>query len=313
MANIAFLYPGQGAQVVGMGRDVYEQHEQSRLYLDAVAKELDFDLKTLMFEGPTKTLGQTEYTQPALVACELMLTKIVLAAGIVPQMVGGLSLGEYAALVVAGALDEMDAVKLVRLRGQLMANALPPFTTSMAAVIGLEKDILEDICQHFSGSSRAEIANDNCPGQLVIGGHIKSVEEAGKYAIEKGAKRVMPLNVSGAFHTSLLKVASGKFEQVLDDYSFKDLQIPVVFNATAQYQNASLTELLVRQMYSQVRFRESIELMIADGIDTFIEIGPGKTLSGLVKKINRDVAIYQVSTMADVEKLKEVLGVKHDE
>ena len=307
MSKIAFLFPGQGAQTVGMGRDIYENHESARTFFDQANAALDFDLKELAFNGPIEKLSQTEYTQPALVAVEMMLLKALVAAGIEPEIVAGLSLGEYTALVAGGAIAPIDAVNLVAKRGKIMTSALPANTTTMAAVLGIENDILSTLCKKIAGEEIVEIANYNCPGQLVIGGHVAAVEKITKLALEQGARKVIPLKVSGAFHTSLLKDAGEKLRIELEKTAFKNLEIPVIFNKTADYQNEPLIDLLTAQVYSAVRFQETIELMIKDGIDTFIEVGPGKTLSGFVKKVDRKLKIYQVETMADIENLVDVL------
>jgi len=308
MDKIAFLFPGQGAQIVGMGREVYDTYKVARDFFDQAAAELDFDLKALVFNGPEQKLSQTEYTQPALVAVEVMLLKALAEAGIKPDVVAGLSLGEYTALVASGAIDELEAVKLVGKRGKIMASALPIGTTTMTAILGMEASELEAVCEEVGHTGVVEIANYNCPGQLVIGGEIEAVKEASELAIAKGARKVIPLNVSGAFHTSLLKGASVKLRDELEQVMFSDLEIPVVFNQTANYQNGLIVDLLETQVYSAVRFQESIELMIKDGVDTFIEVGPGKSLSGFVKKIDRKLRIYQVEDVAGIEALIEQLG-----
>jgi len=308
MDKIAFLFPGQGAQFVGMGQEIYDTYQVARDFFDQAAGELDFDLKGVVFDGPERKLSQTEYTQPALVAVEVMLLKALAEAGIKPDVVAGLSLGEYTALVAGRAIDEVEAVKLVSRRGNLMASALPIGTTTMAAVLGMEAGELEAVCKEAGRMGVVEIANYNYPGQLVIGGEIEAVKEASELAIAKGARKVIPLNVSGAFHTSLLKEAGVTLRRELEKVTFNPLEVPVIFNLTADYQNEPIIDLLEAQMSSAVRFQETIELMIKDGVNTFVEVGPGKTLSGFVKKIDRKLKIYQVEDVAGIERLMEELG-----
>jgi [acyl-carrier-protein] S-malonyltransferase len=306
--KIAFLFAGQGAQVVGMGKEIYETYETAREFFDHACDLVDFDMKQLCFDGPLEKLSQTEYTQACLVAVELMILRVLNTQGIEANVCVGLSLGEYSALVAAGALDADDAVKLVRVRGQIMSEALPVGISSMAAVLGIQAADLEVICQELTDTGVVEIANYNCPGQLVIGGEVEAVKCASELAIKRGARKIVPLKVSGAFHTSLLKGASIKLRKELDQVNFKELRIPVVFNKTATYQNASLEDLLEAQVCSSVRFEESIHLLLEEGVETFIEIGPGKTLSGFVKKMDQNVTTYQVSDVAGINKLIENLG-----
>jgi len=313
MGKIAFLFPGQGAQVVGMGRDIYENCDAAKKLLDAANRELDFDLLELMLEGPIEKLSLTEYTQPALVACELMILEALREAKIVPDVVAGLSLGEYSALVAAGAISSLDAIKLVRERGIIMSEALPAGTTTMAAVLGLESDVLSTLCSNASSHGVVEIANYNCPGQIVIGGHNEAVAVVGEKALKIGAKRVINLPVSGAFHTSLLFEAGKKLREKLTEIPMQEMSIPVVFNKTGHYQDAELIDLMEAQISSAVKFQNSIEFMIKEGVDTFIEVGPGRSLSGFVKKVDRKLAVYQVEDLAGIQGLVDILGGKNDE
>ena len=307
MHKIAYLFPGQGAQIVGMGRDIYETSPTARQFFDQANNLLDFDLKTLIFQGPLEKLSKTEYTQPALLVVEIMLLKALAEAGLQPDMVAGLSLGEYSALVASGALDPLTAVKLISKRANIMASALPAGTTTMAAILGLESNILATICKKVKGNETVEIANYNCPGQLIIGGHLNAVAEAGRLALEAGARKIMPLKVSGAFHTTLLKTASHDLRKELEQINFNNIEIPVVFNKTANRQDKPIIDLLAAQLYSPVRFQETIEYMIKEGVNTFIEVGPGKVLSGFVKKIDRKLVTYQIEDAESLVRLTSEL------
>lgn len=313
MSKMAFLFPGQGSQFVGMGQNIYTENPLAKAFFDQANDALDFDLPDLAFNGPMEKLSQTNYTQPALVAVEIMLLTALMEAGIKPDVVAGLSLGEYTALVAAGALDALDAVKLVSKRGDIMASALPVGLTAMAAVLGMESDLLATLCRENSRQSVVEIANYNCPGQLVIGGHKDAVATVSELALTQGARRVIPLEVSGAFHTSLLKDASEKLRVELEKISFNPLEMPVLFNKSADFQTEPLIDLLTAQVYSPVRFQETIEHMIKIGVDTFIEVGPGKTLSGFIKKVDRKLTVYQVENAADIKQLQTLLGGEENE
>lgn len=306
MSSIAFIYPGQGAQQVGMGADFYKNSTTAAKMYDRASDLLSLDMKALCFEENDK-LDMTEYTQAALVTTCLAITKVLEEAGQKPDMTAGLSLGEYCAIVTAGGMSFEDAVTTVRERGILMQNAVPLGEGTMAAVLGLDAASIEAAIGEIEGVS---IANYNCPGQIVITGTVKGVETAAGKLKESGAKRVLPLNVSGPFHSPMLEHAGRKLLEVLEEKTFSPLSIPYVTNVTAeQIQDISLTkELLARQVSASVRWQQSMERMIADGIDTFVEIGPGKTLTGFLRKISRDVKVYQVSAWEDVEKLVSELS-----
>lgn len=300
MSKIAFIYPGQGSQKCGMGKDFYVNYEDARQVIDKAAERIDFDLKGISFEE-NKEIHRTEYTQPALVAVCLAITKVIQEKGINPDVTAGLSLGEYAAIAAAGAIDPSDAVRLVRQRGIYMQQAAGK-DQSMAAVLGMAEDQIEAIIAEIE---HVFVANYNCPGQTVITGRSDMVARAGEILLEKGAKRVLPLQVSGAFHSPFMKPAAGRLSKLLEEYSFNQLQLPYVTNVTAEEVTDALKipELLCRQVASPVRFSQSIQNMITAGVDTFIEIGPGRTLSGFIKKIDRSVKVVNVETVEDLNQL----------
>ena len=307
----AFLFPGQGAQAMGMGLQIYETYDAARSFFNAACEEVDFDLKSMCFEETGTLLSQTEYTQPALVAVEGMIVKVLEEKGLIADAYAGLSLGEYSALAAAGALDFTAAVRLAGRRGKIMAQALPKDKTAMAAILGMDGRDAAHICKETEGIGLVEVANYNCPGQVVIGGEREAVRHASALAKSQGARRVVPLNVSGAFHTSLLTEAGTLLRLELDQMDFNPLQKPVVFDTTADYQQQPLKDLLQQQISSPVLFEDSIRRLIRDGVDTFVEIGPGKTLSGFVKKIDRNVTLYQISDVKSLEQaVKKLLPAR---
>ena len=305
MSKIAFIYPGQGAQKAGMGKDFYENSESARAVFDRASEILDLDLKELCFEENDR-LDLTEYTQAALVTTCLAMTKVVSEHGIRPDVTAGLSLGEYCAIAIAGGMSEEDAIRTVRKRGILMQNTVPAGEGAMAAVLGLEASAIEEVIADIEGVT---IANYNCPGQIVITGVTAKVEEASEKLKAAGAKRVVMLNVSGPFHSPLLKSAGEELLKELENVEIHKLEIPYVTNVTAEYvQNEEeIKGLLGQQVSSSVRWEQSIRKMIEEGVDTFVEIGPGKTLAGFMRKISRDVAMYNIGTWEDVEKVAEAL------
>ena len=305
MSKIAFLFPGQGVQKAGMGKDLYEAFAAAREVIDKAGEWLDLDLKTLCFEEDER-LNQTEYTQAALLTVCLAMEKTLETYGILPDVTAGLSLGEYCALETAGALSLKDAVLTVRKRGILMEEAVPAGVGAMAAVLGMDATAIQAVIGEKEG---VWIANDNCPGQLVITGEKKAVEEAGVLLKEAGAKRVLPLKVSGPFHSPLLEEAGEKLAEVLAPCGLSELKIPYISNTLAEpvKDKTKIKELLARQISSPVRWRESMEELIREGVDTFIEIGPGKTISGFLKKIDRNAVVYSIQTVEDLEKTVELL------
>lgn len=295
------MFPGQGAQKAGMGKDFYEQSETARQVVDKAAELLGIDMKALCFEENDK-LDQTEYTQAALVTVCMAMEHVVRERGLNPDATAGLSLGEYCAIASAGGMSTEDAIATVRKRGILMQNAVPGGKGSMAAVLGMTGDAIEKIINEIDGVT---IANYNCPGQIVITGWKESVEKASEALKEAGVKRVMPLNVSGPFHSPMLTEAGEELGKVLENVELSPLQIPYVTNVTAEYvSDISQTKaLLAKQVASSVRWQQSVENMIADGVDTFVEIGPGRTLAGFMRKTNRDVKVYNIGTWEDVDKV----------
>ena len=301
MSKIAFMFPGQGAQKAGMGKDFYEQSETARQVIDKASELLDIDMKELCFEENDR-LDQTEYTQAALVTVCMAMEHVLREHGLKADVTAGLSLGEYCAIASAGGMSTEDAITTVRKRGILMQNAVPGGKGSMAAVLGLTGEAIEKAIEGIDGVS---IANYNCPGQIVITGWKESVEKASEVLKEAGAKRVLPLNVSGPFHSPMLTEAGEELGKVLENVEVSPLTIPYVTNVTAGYVTdiAETKTLLAKQVASSVRWQQSVENMIADGVDIFVEIGPGKTLAGFMRKISRDVKVYNVGTWEDVDKV----------
>ncbi len=309
MSKIAFIYPGQGAQKCGMGQDFYENSASAQAVYDMASEVLkdnmDIDMKDLCFHENDK-LDLTEYTQAALVTTCLAMTKPLVEAGIRPDVTAGLSLGEYCAIAAAGGMKDEDAIRLVRKRGLLMQNTVPAGEGAMCAIMGMTGEEIEAVTDGMEGVS---VANYNCPGQIVITGETKAVEAAAEKLKEAGAKRAVMLNVSGPFHSPMLKKAGEELAQVLEGVELSPLDVPYVTNVTAQQVTdiSQTKELLAEQVSSSVRWQQSMENLIADGVDTFIEIGPGRTLAGFMRKISRDVTVYNVGTWADVEKVAESL------
>lgn len=305
MGKTAVIFPGQGAQYVGMAKDFYDNFEDSKKVFDEADEVLDIELKKICFEE-NDDINKTEYTQPAMVAAEVAIYEHLKNAGLKADVFAGLSLGEYSALVAAGAMTLVDGIKTVRRRGILMQNEVPLGMGGMAAVIAMDADKIAEICENTPG--KVQIANYNCPGQIVISGEAEAVKAASAALAEAGAKRVIPLNVSGPFHSQMLVPAGEKLYDFLQDIDVAEGFAPYYCNADAEeITDASrVKELLKRQVYSSVRWQQTIENMIADGVDTFIEVGPGKTLTGFMKKINREVKSINIATVEDLAKLEEL-------
>lgn len=305
MGKTAVIFPGQGAQYVGMAKDFYDSFEDSKKVFDEADDVLDIELKKICFEE-NDDINKTEYTQPAMVAAEVAIYEHLKNAGLKADVFAGLSLGEYSALVAAGAMTLADGIKTVRRRGILMQNEVPLGVGGMAAVIAMDADKIAEICENTPG--KVQIANYNCPGQIVISGEAEAVKAASAALAEAGAKRVIPLNVSGPFHSQMLVPAGEKLYDFLQGVDVAEGFAPYYCNADAEEitDAAKVKELLKRQVYSSVRWQQTIENMIADGVDTFIEVGPGKTLTGFMKKINREVKSINIATVDDLAKLEEL-------
>ena len=301
MSKTAFLFPGQGVQKCGMGKDFYENSSQAAKLFEKASEALGLDMKALCFEENAR-LDQTEYTQAALVTTYLAMCRELESRGVKPDITAGLSLGEYAAIAVAGAMSDLDAIRLVRKRGMLMQNTVPAGEGAMCAILALDEKKTEEVLNEIPDVT---IANYNCPGQFVITGKTVAVEMAAARLKEAGARRTLMLNVSGPFHSPMLEPAGAALRQELEQVTFQKLQIPYVTNVNAcEITDASeIPELLVRQMYSPVRWMQSMEYMLKNGVDTFVEIGPGKTLEGFLKKINRNVQVHHVSCWEDLEQI----------
>lgn len=306
MSQIAFIFPGQGAQEPGMGKDFYENSASAREVFDQAESLLGLDMKKLCFEENDE-LNITEYTQIALLTACMAMERVVCEQGVAPQVTAGLSLGEYCAIVSAGGMELSDAMRLVRKRGILMQEAVPAGQGSMAAVLGMDGPSIE---KGLEGREGVWIANYNCPGQIVITGYKAPVEEASKALQEAGAKRVLPLNVSGPFHSPLMQPAGEGLKEIFAGMKMSPLKVPYVTNVTAEYVDdiAQTEELLIRQVSSSVRWQQSVEKMIAAGVDTFVEIGPGRTLNGFLRKIDRQVKGYNIRTWEEMQKVCEELA-----
>ncbi|MBP3233996.1 MAG: ACP S-malonyltransferase [Eubacterium sp.] len=315
--KLGFIYAGQGAQKVGMGLDLYEKYPEFKETIDSVTG-VDFDLKKVCFEGPAETLNETKYTQPCMVAFAVGMTKVLKNRGIEPVVAAGLSLGEYSALYASGVFTEEQVIPLVQFRGNAMQTAVQGRECKMIAVLGLDKDTVFAGCEKVREELKAqgkddlvaEPANFNCPGQITVSGDSEAVDMAAEVLKEMGAKRCLPVKVSGPFHTSLMKPAGDALAERFKSESFGEMQIPVIFNCIGREKNAeeSIAELLEKQVQKSVYFDDSIKAMADMGVEAFVEIGPGKTLSKFVQKTVADIPVYGVETVEEVEKLIEVIG-----
>lgn len=307
MGKIAFVFPGQGAQKVGMAKDVYDALPQAAQLFKTADEVLGFSISELAFEGPEEQLKQTANTQPALLTASIALFEALKSKNITPDYVAGHSLGEYSALVAANALDFEQAVAIVRARGQYMEQAVPAGQGAMAAVLGAEREPLAALCAEISATGQAvELANVNCPGQIVVSGSVEGVNAVSARVKEIGGKRAIMLEVSGPFHSSLMKSAADQLSERLEAVSFRDATVPVVANVTATTvtQGSDIQALLVEQVYSPVLWEDSVRFLIHEGVDTFIEIGPGNVLTGLIKKIDKNVRLINISSLESIEALQ---------
>jgi [acyl-carrier-protein] S-malonyltransferase len=305
MGKIAYVFPGQGAQAVGMGKDAYDSHDGARAVFERSDHALGFPLTKIIFEGPEEELKMTYNTQPALLTASMAYLKVFEARGIKPDYAAGHSLGEYSALVAAGAMSFEDAVRTVRARGQFMEQAVPGGQGAMAAVLGAEREALGRLCDVISERiGVVELANVNCPGQIVVSGSKEGVQAVIEQGKEIGAKRVIPLDVSGPFHSSLMKPAAEQLSGVLAGIAMNPPAVPVVANVTAlpETDPERIKHLLVEQVYSPVLWEDSISWLISQGVDTFIEIGSGTVLAGLIKKVNRNVKVHSINSLEAAEK-----------
>ena len=302
MHKTAFLFPGQGAQYVGMGKDFYDTYDICKKTYKLASEASGLDVEQICFTE-NEQINITEYTQIAMLATEFAILRVVEQLGVKADVAAGLSLGEYGALAAAGVMSDEDLFYTIRKRGIFMQEAVPA-GGAMAAVLGLDAAVIEKICEEVDG--QVSIANYNCPGQIVITGSTEAVQAAGEQLTAAGAKRVVPLKVSGPFHSPMLQDAGQRLAEVLESVVINKPEIPYIANVTADYVNdpVLVKDLLSKQVAASVRWQQSIERMLADGVDTFLEIGPGKTLSGFMRKINRDVTVINIEKVEDLEKLK---------
>lgn len=306
MPKIACIFPGQGAQYTGMGKELAESYREAMDIFDLAGERLGIDMKKLCFEGDEEELKKTENTQPSILTVSIAMLEVLKLKGIEPQVTAGLSLGEYSALVASKAISFVDAVALVKKRGKYMQEAVPAGEGTMAAVMGMERSSVMDCLKMASGYGVVEAANFNCPGQIVIAGHTKAVEMACSILKDKGARRVIMLPVSAPFHSSLLKPAGEKLAAELENVEISDNKVPVISNVNAQVimNKYEIKKCLIEQVSSSVLWEDSIKKMIDMGVDTFIEVGPGRTLSAFMKKIDKNLHVHNVE---DIESLENTI------
>lgn len=311
MKRVAFMFPGQGSQSVGMGKEIYDAYPVVKELFQEADSLLKTDLTSIMFAGPKERLTQTEHAQPALLLMSTALHTLLIKANVQPIMAVGHSLGEYSALVASGVLSFDEALPLVAARGRLMEKAFPKGQGTMAAVLGLDEETIQLALEQVTDEI-VDIANLNCPGQIVISGSVKGIEQATEMLKAKGAKRVLPLNVSGPFHSRLMKTANEAFAEYLNQMTLHDASIPVYANVSAEpvREHHQIKDLLIKQLYSPVRFEQAVRNMIGQNVDAFVEVGNGKVLCGLVKKIDRKIKTFSVQ---NVESLNEFISWYREE
>ena len=304
--KVAFTYPGQGAQKIGMAKDFVDNFDWAKDMITVATNAADIDMSKLLFEE-NDDINITEFTQPALVTACMIMTRALTNEGIKPDITGGLSLGEYCALVASGSMAFADAVRLTRIRGSLMSNTVPAGEGTMAAIVGLDSDVIESVIKDIDGCT---MANYNCPGQIVITGKKEAVEKAMPLLQEAGARKVVPLKVSGPFHSPMLKPAGGNLRKYLDETGLSDLEVPYVANCNAEIvsDTSVVRDLLQKQVSSPVLWEQSMRTMKDFGVDLIIEIGPGKTIAGFVKKTIPEIPVINVSSVEDIAKVKEALN-----
>ncbi|USB32135.1 ACP S-malonyltransferase [Paenibacillus sp. YPG26] len=310
MGKLAFVFPGQGSQAVGMGKDIYDEVPEAGDLFRTADKKLGFGLSGLIFNGPEAELKMTANTQPALLTTSYALYRIFASRGISPDYYAGHSLGEYTALTAAGVLSFEDAVATVRARGLFMEQAVPGGQGAMAAVLGAERNALAELCAAITSEGHlVELANLNCPGQIVVSGSRAGVDALVERVKEAGGKRAIPLEVSGPFHSSLMRSAAERLEGTLSGINYADASAPVVANVTAQpvHKGSEVSGLLTRQVYSPVLWEDTVRWLIEQGVDTFVEIGPGNVLTGLLKKIDKNIRGLNVNNLDSIDQVAALL------
>lgn len=311
MSKIAFVFSGQGAQYIGMGKELYYNFDCAKNVFDKATKALGFDIPEMIFDGDEETLKITENTQPAIVVTSIAAYEVLKEKGIKPDYVAGLSLGEYSAHISSGTIEFSDALKLVKKRGKYMQEAVPEGVGTMAAIIGLSNDEVVELCRDACLYGVVEPANFNCPEQVVVSGEVAAVDKAMELSVLKNAKKTVKLAVSSPFHCSMLRMAGENLEKELDNVEIRDFNIPIVTSVTGEIINnkSQIKELLVNQVSKSVQWEKAINTLIKKGVDTFIEVGPGRVLSGFIKKIDKDLTILNVEDMKSLEKTLEKLSV----